>query len=184
MNLSNQSQKKLLIAEDDEIYSQRLARAFADRGIETSIARCLDEVVDLVSQCSYDYAVIDLRLGYDSGLAALKCIKEANQSCAAVILTGFGTINSSVEAIKLGAINYLTKPTDPDAILESLQAIRKTSLEKRSCQKLPTLGQIEWQHIQNVLLECSGNVSQAAKVLGIHRRSLQRKLQKNPGEII
>ncbi len=173
--------RNLLIIEDDAIYRTRLGKAFEARGYEVSLASNKQEFVEHIQNSYFSFAVIDLRVAELSGLDLLESLVRAQPACRAVILTGYGTIASSVSAIKLGAVNFLTKPTDPDTILQAL-------LENNECSgsrdiPLPTLAQQEWEHIHRVLDECSGNITVAAKILGVHRRSLQRKLAKIPTQL-
>ena len=177
------SPKKLLLLEDDAVFRERLGEAFTRRGLSVSLAENFSRAKAYLSNDSFDYAVIDLYLPDASGMEFLKALKESCPDCRSVILTGFGTIQTTVEALKLGAVNYLTKPTHADAILQALEQETPEEVESSDPPDLPTLSQIEWNHIQRVLNECQGNVSKASKVLGLHRRSLQRKLAKYPGKL-
>lgn len=174
--------RNLLIVEDDEVFRQRLARAFFARGYEvlqsSSFAECMKI---LQTEPSIAYAVIDLKVGEDSGLAILEQVISANPACRAVVLTGFGTISTSVTAVKMGAVDYLLKPTDPDTIAAALTGDLKNDSGEESKIPTPSLEQNEWEYINRVLQECKGNISVAAKRLGLHRRSLQRKLVKGRG---
>jgi two-component system response regulator RegA len=120
--------------------------------------------------------VIDLRLPGESGLAIVRDLKALDPSTVIVVLTGYGSIATAVESIKLGATGYLTKPADADQILAALDGTTAAANQFPA----PSLARVEWEHIHRVLADCDGNVSQAARMLGIHRRSLQRKLSKNP----
>ncbi len=168
----------LLLVDDDQILRQRMAQAFERRGYLVDQAQSVSEARTLLSSRSYPLAVIDLSLGDGSGLEVLSSVLEASKLARAVILTGYGTIATSVEAIQMGAVHYLTKPTHVDSILVALQ--EKEASEPDSPTEVPSLSQVEWEHMQRVLNDCDGNITRAAKLLGMHRRSLQRKLQKVP----
>lgn len=125
-------------------------------------------------------AVVDLRLPDESGLDLVRQLKSIDASTAIVVLTGYGSIATALESVRLGATHYLTKPTDADRILAAFQhglASRPRDLRT----ELPSLARVEWEHLNRVLTDCDGNVSEAARQLGMHRRSLQRKLSKRPG---
>jgi two-component system response regulator RegA len=129
---------------------------------------------------SPELAVVDLRMPDGSGLDVVRGLKEMDAATKVVVLTGYGSIATALEAVRLGATHYLTKPADVDEILRAFdrdEAARSSSL---GVEQAPSLARAEWEHIQRVLTDCEGNVSQAARVLGVHRRSLQRKLSKRP----
>jgi two-component system, response regulator RegA len=173
----------MIIVEDDRVFRERLSRSFMERGINVVAVESVTQLKATELPVELDYAVIDLRVGTESGVDALAYLREFRPQCKAVMLTGFGTIATSVEAMKLGAVNYLTKPTTAAAILAALseevaaESVLEADIEN---QELPTLAQAEWEHIQRVLQSCEGNITQAAALLGLHRRSLQRKLAKDP----
>lgn len=177
------SAKSILVVEDDSVYRHRLARAFRDRSLAPVLASSLSEVEELVSShpnfSELDYAVIDLRLGDECGLQVLKFLQKSAPKCKCVMLTGFGTIATTVTAMKNGAVDYLTKPSSPDVILNCLMKLPNSPSSGAS--SMPTLEQLEWEHIQRTLHEFDGNITLTAKALGLHRRSLQRKLSKDPG---
>jgi two-component system response regulator RegA len=124
-----------------------------------------------------ELALVDLRLPGKSGLEVVKGLKELDATTNIVVLTGYGSIATAVDSVKLGATSYLTKPVDADQILA---AFEHSDPIGRSAPTAQSLARVEWEHIQRVLADCDGNLSHAARVLGIHRRSLQRKLSKNP----
>ncbi len=124
---------------------------------------------------SPELALVDLRLPGESGLSVVRDLKDLDPSTVIVVLTGYGSIATAVESVKLGAAGYLTKPADADQIVAAFEG-KQPSDEA----EVPSLARVEWEHIQRVLADCAGNVSQAARMLGIHRRSLQRKLSKYP----
>src|SRR5262245_37747655 len=123
-------------------------------------------------------ALVDLRLPTSSGLEVVRGLKQLDDTTNVVVLTGYGSIATAVESVRLGAITYLTKPVDADQILAAFDGGETNAL--RSQDGTPSLARVEWEHIQRVLNDCDGNISQAARRLKIHRRSLQRKLLKHP----
>jgi two-component system response regulator RegA len=171
----------ILLVDDDDIFRCRLAQAFNDRGFNTCHASNISQAYENFIQYRPSYSVIDLKLADQSGLTLLSKLLEEDASIKAVLLTGYGTISTTVQALKIGAINYLTKPTDADSILKALGLSSYNQIKKQKLHSdQPDLAQVEWNHINQVLNDCSGNITKAAKLLGLHRRSLQRKLQKQP----
>jgi two-component system response regulator RegA len=170
----------VLLVEDDVRLSTRLARAFTDRGWTamtasepaTALSQARDHLVDL--------AIVDLRLGKESGIEAVRAIAEADAETVILLLTGYGSIATAVAALKAGAADYLTKPADADQLLAAYERAKAGTHAQEIPTAVPSLDQVEWEHIQRVLTECEGNISHAAKLLGVHRRSLQRKLAKRP----
>jgi len=172
--------RSLLVVDDDDPFRSRLIKAFRDRGFDAVGARDVDGAVALARADTPELALIDLRLPGKTGLDLIKALKELDPATSIVVLTGYGSIATAVESVKLGATSYLTKPVDADQILAAFA-------NAESGAAVPTaqpLARVEWEHIQRVLADCDGNLSQAARVLGIHRRSLQRKLAKDPGREI
>jgi two-component system response regulator RegA len=167
--------RTLLIVEDDTPLRERLVRAMRDRGYETRGVPDEASALDVAREESPELALVDLRLPGESGLTVIRELKELDPSTVVVVLTGYGSIATAVESIKLGAASYLTKPADADQIVAAFDG---TQLEENT--EVPSLARVEWEHIQRVLTDCGGNVSRAARALGIHRRSLQRKLSKYP----
>lgn len=167
----------ILVVDDEEVFRDRLARAFRDRGLETYVAATPTEAIDIARSASPDLAVVDLRLSGGSGLEVLRQLITLDSPPATVVLTGYGSISTAMEAARLGALGYVTKPADADDVLAAFAA---AAAEKRASTEIqtPTLARVEWEHIQRVLDDCGGNVSVAARKLGMHRRSLQRKLRK------
>jgi two-component system response regulator RegA len=168
----------LLIVEDDETLRERLARAFEVRGFEVETAATAADAEAALARETPEYAVLDLRMPDASGLDLIPKLIQADPATRIVVLTGYGSIATAVEAVRRGARHYLTKPADADDILAALTG------EAKGDAAVPlrpmSLDQVEWEHINRVLLECGDNVSEAARVLGLHRRSLQRKLAKYP----
>lgn len=169
----------LLLAEDDDVLRQVLARAFHGRGYDVVAANDLKEAKRLCDLQPPDFAVVDLKLGNESGLELIDHLTRSYPQIRAVILTGYASIATAVEAIKLGAKYYLTKPVDADEIIAALYRDEGDSgitPSERPC----SVRRLEWEHIQQVLQQCEGNVSETARKLGMHRRTLQRKLSKRP----
>lgn len=176
MNPHDQESRTLLIVDDDVPFRTRLVRAFRDRGFDVSDAGSVDEALALAHLDTPELALVDLRLPGKSGLELVKALRELDAATSIVVLTGYGSIATAVDSVKLGATSYLTKPVDADQIVAAFDGTASTE----HAPPAQPLARIEWEHIQRVLSDCDGNLSQAARVLGIHRRSLQRKLLKNP----
>ncbi len=172
----------ILLVDDDEVFRTRLGRAFDDRGYDSRIASGFDEAVALAQEESPEYAVVDLRMPGRSGLELVEALAAIDPLTKTVVLTGYGSIATALDAIRLGATYYLPKPADADDIEAAFARATAPPLkpEDPSYQTAPSLARTEWEHINRVLSDCGGNISEAARRLGIHRRSLQRKLQKYP----
>ena len=166
----------LLVVDDDEPFRTRLARAMTERGFLVTHFADADAALAGLAEAP-EYAVIDLRMPGKSGLELLQALRERDPNTRVVMLTGYGSIPTAVEATKRGATAYLTKPADAD---EVLRALLGKSDPPQSLLETPSLARTEWEYIHRVLADCADNVSEAARRLGIHRRSLQRKLQKYP----
>jgi two-component system response regulator RegA len=171
-------ERQLLIVEDDDILRARLARAFRDRGFAVREAADVASATRAIRSELPSHALVDLRLPDASGLEVVRALAASNPLPAVVVLTGYGSIATALEAVRLGARHYLTKPADVDEIVSAFD--REASDVPASPTSVPSLARVEWEHINRVLADCGGNVSEAARVLGIHRRSLQRKLAKFP----
>ena len=169
--------RSILVVDDDDAFRERLVRAFSARGLQTRSARDVDEAVGLARIESPELAVVDLRMPGRSGLELVKELREIDASTLILVLTGYGSIATAVEAVRLGACNYLPKPADADEILAAFTRSTGTSAP---AAEVASLARAEWEHINRVLTDCGGNISQAARLLGVHRRSLQRKLSKYP----
>ena len=167
--------RSLLIVDDDTPFRERLVRAMRDRGYETTGAADHPTAMDIAREESPELALVDLRLPGESGLAVVRDLKALDSSTVIVVLTGYGSIATAVQSMKLGAASYLTKPADADQIVAAFEGTQPSD-----DTQAPSLARVEWEHIQRILADCGGNVSQAARILGIHRRSLQRKLAKRP----
>ncbi len=170
--------ESLLIVEDDERFSDTLATEFRERGYSVDSVADLQELRSLPSG-QHRYAIVDLRLRSDSGLDAISLILERSPSARIVVLTGYGSIASAVRAVKLGAFNYLTKPVDFDDLEHAFQHEAEVPVGEEALQA-QTLAKHEREYIEYVLNECDGNITRAARRLGLHRQSLQRKLRKFP----
>jgi two-component system response regulator RegA len=168
----------LLIADDDAIFRERLARSFRTRGYDVRTAGNVKAALESAREDSPELAVVDLRMPGGTGVELLQALKAIDPSTKVIILTGYGSMATAVEAVKLGAENIIPKPADADEILAAFEKGEKPTEVVRTDYQAPTLARIEWEHIQRVLTDCGGNISEAARRLGIHRRSLQRKLNK------
>ncbi|MFN0165967.1 MAG: response regulator transcription factor [Bryobacteraceae bacterium] len=171
----------VLSVDDDDVFRNRLCRAFRQRGWEAHEAGDGDRAIEVAREVSPDLILVDLRMPGASGLDIIKELRELDPTTIVIMLTGFGSIPTALAAVKLGADHYLSKPVDVDQILGAYENLRSQEpSEALPPANVPSLARVEWEHIQRVLTDCSGNISQAAKLLGIHRRSLQRKLSKYP----
>jgi two-component system, response regulator RegA len=172
----------LLVVEDDERLRSRLVCAFRDRGYETREAGDHTAALAAAREDSPEYMLVDLRLPGPSGLEVIRSIKSIDPGTTVVILTGYGSIATAIEAVRLGAADYLTKPADVDAIVAAFARAERVTLQPPSGAEtsVPSLARVEWEHVNRVVTDCGGNVSKAARLLGIHRRTLQRKLAKYP----
>lgn len=172
----------LLLAEDDAVFAGAMARALRARGFEVDIAPDAAQAMALARAHLHRYAVVDLKLGDDNGLALIATLRAAVPAMRILLLTGYASIATAVEAIKRGAQDYLAKPVDADTVVRALLADGPVvAAEAVSVPDTPLrLSRIEWEHIQRTLRECDGNVSETARRLGMHRRTLQRKLGKHP----
>ncbi len=162
----------LLLVDDDAVYRERLAKAIAARGYEVRTAADAAEAVTLAEADSPELAVLDLRMPGDSGLELLRRLKAIDPTTRVLMLTGYGSIATALEAVRMGAVHYLTKPADVDEILA---AFDPEAPRAEADLETPSLARVEWEHLQRVLSDCEGNLSEAARRLGMHRRSLQRK---------
>lgn len=174
--------QKFLIVDDDTVFRKRLGRAFRDRGFEVAEAEDFNSAIKTLENFAPEMAVIDLRMPGKSGLELLRELKIRLSGLKVLVLTGYGSIVTALEAVRLGAVHYLTKPATADQILQAFEPGNAVPVKYKAAP-VPSLSQVEWEHIQRVMQECSGNVSKASKILGIHRRSLQRKLSKDPGNL-
>jgi two-component system response regulator RegA len=170
----------IVVVDDDPVFRNRLCRAFRDRGCEAYEAGTAEELLKVARAASPDLVLLDLKMPGLSGLDLVQEIKSFDSTIAVIILTGYGSIATAMQALKLGADHYLSKPSDAEQILLAYAELNRGSTLKHAPTTVPSLARVEWEHIQRILSDCSGNITQAAKLLGIHRRSLQRKLSKYP----
>ena len=170
--------KRILIIDDEEHFAQVLSRSLTRLGHHAISANNAEQAIAIMKQETFDWISLDLRLGKDSGLNLISQLQAQNKEARIVMLTGFASIPTAVEAIKLGAFNYLHKPA---TVKELLRAFEDNTKEEIAIEASPmSVERLEWEHIQRVLHENEGNISSTARVLGMHRRTLQRKLQKHP----
>lgn len=172
--------RSLLIVEDDEVLRERMARAFRDRGYEVREAPDADAAIAAARDDSPEFVVADLRMPGRSGVELIRELIALDPSTTAVVLTGYGSIATALEAMRAGAVDYLTKPADVDRIEAALHRRAADDRPAGEPGHVPSLARVEWEHINRVLADCGGNLSKAACLLGMHRRSLQRKLAKHP----
>ena len=169
----------LLLVDDDATFRTVLAEALEKRGYAVRVAHDVPSGLEAAAQDSPEYAVIDLKMPGPSGLELVQRLKQLDENTRIVMLTGYASIATAVEAIKLGAVHYLAKPADADEILAAFgrtEGDAQAVVENRPL----SVARLEWEHIQKVRNECSGNISETARKLGMHRRTLQRKLGKRP----
>jgi two-component system response regulator RegA len=177
--MTTREARTLLVVDDDAALRTRLVRAFKDRGLTVTAAANYDDALTSATLDTPELALVDLKLPGRSGLDVVRRLKELDATTNIVVLTGYGSIATAVESVRLGATTYLTKPVDADQILSAFGGT--TSTADSVSHQTPSLARVEWEHIQRVLADCDGNLTHAARRLGIHRRSLQRKLSKDPG---
>ena len=171
----------MLIVDDDERLRERLARALEKRGYAVRTASNYDDALAIAKEVAPEYAVVDLRMPGPSGLELVRALKEIDPETRVVVLTGYGSIATTVDAMRLGAVSYLQKPADADEVLAAFaRAEAPPSAEVDDSADPPSLERVKWEHVARVLSDCGGNVSEAARKLKLHRRSLQRMLQKFP----
>jgi two-component system response regulator RegA len=179
MNIIETDKPRLLLVDDDTTFCTVLKSALEKRNYEVLVANDVGTGILLAEQNLPEYAVIDLRIGYESGLELVKKLMSLDDNTACVVLTGFASIATAVEAIKLGAVHYLTKPANADEIVLALNKNEGDSSVSISENPL-SVKRLEWEHLQKVLMQHEGNISAAARALNMHRRTLQRKLEKKP----
>jgi two-component system, response regulator RegA len=171
--------RSFLLVDDDASFRTRLVKALETRGLKAYPAANGAEALELAAVTKPEAAIVDMRMpGGMSGLDVVKALAERYPDMEIVVLTGYGSIATAVEAVRLGAINYLQKPLDTEQILAAFDIENAPELHPN--EDTPSLARVEWEHIQRVLTDCEGNISLAARRLGLHRRSLQRKLGKLP----
>lgn len=179
----------ILVIEDDDTFSATLVRALKRRGYAAAAAKDVAAALSLARTAAPDKVVLDLNLAGESGLALIPRLLEINPACRIVVLTGYASITTAVDAIKLGAVQYLAKPVDADTLLRAFGHTLKADGDAPSVSPAAAIAQapmsverMEWEHIQRVLREHKGNISVTARALKMHRRTLQRKLLKPPAK--
>ena len=169
----------ILLVDDDEVFRERLARALRDRGHPVVTAGDGPSALAAAGAQKFDFAVLDLRMPGPTGLSLIGPVRDAAPGVRVVVLTGYGSITSAVEALRAGAHDYLSKPVDADQVIAALTGEPVNPAEAAA----PSLARAEWEHIQRVLADCHHNISEAARRLGITRRTLQLKLKKYPPRV-
>ncbi len=175
----------LLVVDDDAPFREALQRSMSERGFFVQVARNADEAVRAAKARAFEYALIDVRMPGQSGLELLPQLRAIDEGTRIVVFTGYGSISDAVLAMKVGAVDYLTKPVTAELCMRALLGFRPGGNQPslpvgvRESEPIPTLERVEWEYLQRVLADCEGNISDAARRLGMHRRSLQRKLSKN-----
>lgn len=176
----NLSEKpSLLLVDDDEDFLNALAPAMRKRGFLVSLANSAESAFEMAKNEPPEFAVVDLKMSGNSGLVLVRQLASLNAGTRIVVLTGFASVATAVEAIKLGATHYLAKPVDADEIVAAFEKQSGNAELELSSNPL-SIDRLEWEHIQRVLAEHDGNISATARSLNMHRRTLQRKLGKNP----
>lgn len=173
----------ILLVEDDEVFARVISRALEQRNYVVHHSADSEGALLLINQLEISAAILDLNLGGETSLSLIAPLKAKNPEMKILILTGYASIATAVEAIKLGADNYLAKPADTEEILKALSAPKSEAIAPTTdVSKLEPMSvrRLEWEHIQKVLKENDGNISATARQLKMHRRTLQRKLQKKP----
>lgn len=174
------SEALVLVVDDDHDFCAAMSSALRRRGAKTVIAHGYDEALAEAEAWKPDRAVVDLRMPGPNGLELVKALLDRYPKMRVVVLTGYGSIATAVEAMKLGAVHYLTKPAAVDEVCAAFDRREASLLAPPPEHAEKTLDEVEWEHLQRVLTDAGGNISEAARRLGMHRRSLQRKLARKP----
>ncbi|MGI9466125.1 MAG: response regulator transcription factor [Rubripirellula sp.] len=173
----------ILLVDDTFVLRERLSTAMEQRGFRVEAAGNYEEAIEIFRKRPTELAVLDLRMPGKSGLELLRKLLDLAPDTRIIILSGFGSIPASIDAVRAGAVNFLSKPADADDILSAFMRGDEPSVPDGAVAfPAPSLARNEWEHIHRVLSDCGGNISEAARRLGIHRRSLQRKLRKRAPE--
>jgi len=172
---------RLLLVDDDRTLCEVMGRAFAARGFDVVAVHTVEDAIRKIDGDPPEFAVVDLKLSDQSGLKVVARLKAADAHTRIVVMTGHGSIPTAIEAIKLGATYYLTKPTDADAVMAAFGR-EGGDVGVPVDVKPMTVERVEWEHIQQVLHDNGGNVSATARALSMHRRTLQRKLSRGPAK--
>ncbi len=169
----------LLVIDDDPIFNRVLVRALGQRGFDTCGATASQGALELAHDHEPEFIVLDLNIGGESGLKLIRPLLDASPGARILVLTGYASIATAVDAVKLGAVQYLAKPADVDSIVRALRA-DAVVLDHQMPDAPMSVDRLEWEHIQRVLAEHDGNISATARALQMHRRTLQRKLARPP----
>jgi len=178
MTSTSNEKPSLLLVDDDTTFCQVLSRALEKRGYAVTVAYSVEQALPLAADNPPEYAVVDLKMSGASGLVLIQSLHELDAATRIVVLTGYASIATAVEAIKLGATQYLSKPANADEIVAAFGHSASTDMPLNS--QPSTVNRLEWEHIQRILQENQGNISATARALNMHRRTLQRKLGKFP----
>lgn len=173
-----EEQASLLLVDDDAVFSRVLGEALRKRGFEVTVANSVEDALPLARENPPEYAVVDLKMAGASGLVLVAALHELDAATRIVVLTGYASIATAVEAIKLGATQYLSKPANADEVVAAFGHLPSADLPLNT--QITSVERLEWEHLQRVLLEHQGNISATARALNMHRRTLQRKLFKRP----
>jgi two-component system response regulator RegA len=176
----NATEIGILLVDDDDRFRDRLEKARAARNFMVHAAPDGASALQALASRRFDRAIVDLRMPAPGGLQLIRELVSHQPDLEVVVLTGYGSIATAVEAMRLGARDYLTKPCNADRILAAFDADPVLPREEGLEYPIPSLARLEWEHIERVLHECNGNISKTARVLGMHRRTLQHKLAKFP----
>jgi len=177
--MSDFNNAPLLLVDDDPEFCEILSRTLVRQGFDVKAAENIDDAITIIKDDVPEFAIVDLCIGQESGLTMVEELAKRNQEMKIIVLTGYASIATAVEAIKLGATHYLTKPADIKDIIDAFgQKDGDTTVQPASSPM--SVKRLEWEHMQKVLQEHDGNISAAARAMGMHRRTLQRKLQKRP----
>ncbi len=169
----------LLIVDDDTVFCEVLTKAMTKRGFSVHCAHTIEQAMAYAENATPEYAIIDLKLSTESGLTLVEKLKVLDPGTRLVMLTGYASVATAVEAIKLGATHYLAKPVDADEIMAAFERTTGNTETPISTNPL-SVGRLEWEYIHRILNENDNNISVTARILNMHRRTLQRKLAKKP----
>lgn len=175
--------RRLLLIDDDPVFSSTLSRSLVRRGLQVNLAAHREAALALAREHVYTDITLDLNLGEQSGLLLIQPLRQLQPSASLLVLTGYASIPTTVQAMKLGADNYLAKPADVSTILRALDqdaSDLESEIDEPEDLQPMSVSRLEWEHIQRVLAEHEGNISATARALNMHRRTLQRKLAKRP----
>lgn len=178
--MTNSDSRTVLLVDDDETFGERMSRALQSRGFSVTHVTTLAAALRVSDADSPELAVVDLRLPDGHGLDVVRHLHGVDETTRIIVLTGYGAIATAVESLRLGASDYLTKPIDADQLVAAFEPDDESRASGARSFTVPSLARVEWEHIQRVLADCGGNVSEAARALHMHRRSLQRKISKYP----